>query len=393
MIGLCDQRNKNMKVIMTQVPNPMMGPNRFKFGLFNANCDGGFTISKAPERWRASWDDIVKISLMADEAGVDFILPVAKWKGFGGDANVLGHSFETLTHSAAIGAITKRIGLFITVHAPLLTPAFAAKALATLDHVTHRRAGLNIVCGWNQDQFDVHGVTIDGDRRYEQGLEWFQILSKLLQGGPDFDWDGDFYKLRGLTTDPLCLQKPLPPIMSAASSADGRDFAAQSADMLFTNVPVLERAAEIVTRAQDHAARYGRRLEVFASSHIVCRPTRKEAEDFYHYFAETMADRSALANLLRNKAATASPDTKQHGPDPSLMKRERRGGPFHPGTFPGAYMFVGTPDDIVEEIVILERAGLRGAAITFLDYLADMPYFLAEVFPRLERLGLRMKVG
>ena len=62
---------------MTQVPNPMLGPNRFKFGLFNANCDGGFTISKAPERWRANWDDIVKISLMADEAGVDFILPAA----------------------------------------------------------------------------------------------------------------------------------------------------------------------------------------------------------------------------------------------------------------------------------------------------------------------------
>jgi hypothetical protein len=74
------------------------------------------------------------------------------------------------------------------------------------------------------------------------------------------------------------------------------------------------------------------------------------------------------------------------------MKRERRGGPFHPGTFPGAYMFVGTPDDIVEEMAILERAGLRGAAITFLDYLADMPYFLGEALPRLERLGLRNKV-
>jgi len=376
---------------MTQLQNPTLGSNRFKLGLFNANCDGGFAISKAPERWRAGWDDIVKISLMADEAGIDFILPVAKWKGFGGEANVLGRSYETLSHSAAIGAVTKRIGLFITVHVPLLTPAFAAKALATLDHITHGRAGLNIVCGWNQDEFDVHGVTIDGNKRYEQGLEWFRILTKLLQGGSDFDWDGDFYKLRGLNTDPLCIQQPLPPIMSAAASRDGRDFAAQTANMLFTNIPVLERATEIVSQAQTHAASYGRHLDVFASSHIVCRSTRKEADDYYYYFAETMADKSALENMLRNRAATASPDTKKNGPDPSLLKRKRRHGEIHPGTFPGSYMFVGTPDDIVEEMVFLERAGLRGAAITFLDYLADMPFFLGEVLPRLERVGLRTK--
>ena len=62
---------------MDRVPNPILGPNKFKFGLFNANCDGGFAISKAPERWRCDWDDVVKACVMADEAGIDFILPVA----------------------------------------------------------------------------------------------------------------------------------------------------------------------------------------------------------------------------------------------------------------------------------------------------------------------------
>jgi len=38
------------------MPNPIIGSNRFKFGLFNANCDGGFAISTAPERWRCEWD-------------------------------------------------------------------------------------------------------------------------------------------------------------------------------------------------------------------------------------------------------------------------------------------------------------------------------------------------
>jgi dimethylsulfone monooxygenase len=207
---------------MQQMANPIHGANRFKLGLFNANCDGGFAVSTAPERWAADWDDIVAVSQLADEAGIDFILPVAKWRGLGGDADNLGRSYETLTHSAAIGALTKRIALFATVHVSVVTPAFAAKAIATIDHVTHGRAGLNIVCGWNQDEFDVHGVTIDSEHRYDQGLEWFRIYAQLLEGGAPFDWDGTYYKnLRGLTTSPLTVQRPRPPIMSAGFSYRG----------------------------------------------------------------------------------------------------------------------------------------------------------------------------
>jgi dimethylsulfone monooxygenase len=202
--------------------NPMFGANRLKLGIFSANCDGGLTMSLAPDRWRANWDDIAAMCQLADAAGLEFILPVAKWRGYQGKANIYGKSFETLTHSSAIGALTKRICVFSTIHVPLVTPAFAAKALATIDHVTHGRAGLNIVCGWNQEEFDLHGVTIDQDTRYDHGLEWFQIWSKLLEGGPEFDWDGQFFKLKRLETNPVSLQRPRPIVMSAGFSPKGR---------------------------------------------------------------------------------------------------------------------------------------------------------------------------
>jgi dimethylsulfone monooxygenase len=370
--------------------NPIVGANRFKLGLFNANCDGGFAVSTAPERWKAEWDDIVAISLMADEAGIDFILPVAKWRGLGGAADNLGRSFETLTHSAAIGALTKRIGMFATVHVPTLTPAFAAKAIATLDHVTHGRAGLNIVCGWNQEEFDVHGVTIDPERRYDQGIEWFRIFAKLLEGGEAFDWDGEFYKLGGVSTNPLSLQRPRPPIMSAGFSHKGRDFAAQAADLLFTSVSNVERIPGIVQSVHDYAARYGRRIEVFTSSHIVCRKTRQEAEDFYYYFAETMADRESVAHMRAQKSATAGKDTPiAERMDLVETPRARARGATYPGSFPGVYSFVGTPDDIVGEMMQMHQAGLSGTSIAFLNYTDEMPYFLDEVLPRMKRAGLR----
>ena len=70
-------------------------------------------------------------------------------KGFGGTTQAREWSFETFTFAAALAAVTQRIALFMTVHVPLVHPLYAAKALATVDHISHGRAGLNIVCGWN----------------------------------------------------------------------------------------------------------------------------------------------------------------------------------------------------------------------------------------------------
>ena len=55
----------------------------------------------------------------------------------------------------------------------------------------------------------------------------------------------------------------------------------------------------------------------------------------------------------------------------------------------GGYPFVGTPDRVAEEFAAISRAGVRGIAISFVNYLKEAPYFCAEVLPRLARMGLR----
>jgi hypothetical protein len=82
--------------------NPIYGPNPFKLGIFSANADGGLTLTTVPERWQARWRDIARLCQMADQAGIDFFLPIARWKGFGGTTNSREHSFETLTFASAL---------------------------------------------------------------------------------------------------------------------------------------------------------------------------------------------------------------------------------------------------------------------------------------------------
>ena len=55
----------------------------------------------------------------------------------------------------------------------------------------------------------------------------------------------------------------------------------------------------------------------------------------------------------------------------------------------GGYPFVGTPDKIAAEFADISRAGVRGIAVSFVNYLEEAPYFCAEVLPRLARMGVR----
>src|SRR5256886_15354152 len=63
----------------------MYNANALKIGIFGANCSSGRSATKVPERWSASWPDCRRLARMADAAGNEFMLPIGRWKGYGGD--------------------------------------------------------------------------------------------------------------------------------------------------------------------------------------------------------------------------------------------------------------------------------------------------------------------
>ena len=106
-----------------------------KLGLFGANCSNGRTYATIPERWDATWENNVHLARLADEVGLDALVPIARWKGYGGESNPNGSSFESITWACGLLAATRRIDVFATVHVPLIHPLVAAKQLATASHI------------------------------------------------------------------------------------------------------------------------------------------------------------------------------------------------------------------------------------------------------------------
>src|SRR3954449_8155242 len=89
----------------------MHNGNRFKLGLFGMNCSCSMGTT-APERWNAGWSETREAARLADAAVLEFLLPIARWLGYGGTTDRHGTSFETLSWASALLAATKDIVAF-----------------------------------------------------------------------------------------------------------------------------------------------------------------------------------------------------------------------------------------------------------------------------------------
>ena len=192
--------------------------------------------------------------------------------------------------------------------------------------------------------------------------------------------------LKGVEGSPKLLGADAPLLINAGRSPEGRQYAIRNCDAFFTSTGQITFAdvAVKVRAFQDEARASGRDLDVYSDGICVCRPTQREADEYFRYAVLENADWALIGRRLarrgndRNDAASEAP-----APELSAAERER--------VVHGAIGrdLVGDPDGVARQLAAMAAAGIRGMALNFVNHLAELPYFLAEVLPRLERLGLR----
>jgi FMNH2-dependent dimethyl sulfone monooxygenase len=354
----------------------------FKLGLFSANCSGGLAVTKVPERWSASWEDNLAMARAAEEAGIDFLLPIARYVGYKGDTNFHGAVLDPIVWAAAIIASTKRINVFSTIHTAFNHPMVIAKQIATIDQLGGGgRAGLNVVAGWNLPEYEALGAPMPEahDDRYGFASEWLDVIEQAWGAEAKFQFEGKFYNLKDAESEPKP-QGGRVPILNAGSSDQGRQFAAEHSDFAFTIIPDAETGKGIAASMKDLAReKYNRKVGVLTLGHVVCRDTTSEAEDYLAYYADENADWGAVDYLMELQGMHAMSFT----PEMLATMRSR----FASGH--GSLPIVGTPEEVAEQIRAVSDAGFDGMTLAFVDYTKEVTEFGQKVMPILERMGVR----
>ena len=357
---------------------PLFNDNKMKLGVFGSNCSSGLCMSAAETNFKPTWEENLRIAETAEALGLELLLPVARWHGFGGSVDFNGDNMEVYTWAAGLAAKTEKIMVAATSHVPTVHPILAAKQGATIDHISHGRFVLNVVCGWFRTEMEMFGAKqLEHDERYRRADEWLTIMKRLWTEQEDFDHEGTYYRVQNGYLQPKPVQKPWPVLINAGSSEAGQEFSAKHCDFNFIAADTLENSEHVIKSVRNKARDYGREIGVMTFGLIVCRDTEKEARQVFDHIVEK-GDYEGLKTLLAQlgvESGSFQAQVKQFA--------ER----FFAGW--GGYPIVGSPEQVVDKLAELSRIGIDGFTAGWLDYAQELDYFGQRVLPLMKQAGLR----
>jgi FMN-dependent oxidoreductase (nitrilotriacetate monooxygenase family) len=249
----------------------------------------------------------VHFARTAERAKFDFLflaegLRLREQNGLIYDLDVVGRP-DNVTVLTALAAVTDRVGLAATVNSTFNEPYDVARQFATLDHLSAGRAAWNVVTSWDEftgENFR-RGGFLPQDKRYLRAKEFLAATwtlfdswrgdeivadadSGVFLSDPDagrfavhseqFDVSGRFAVPRSPQVRPVILQ--------AGDSDEGREFAASSADAIFTRHGTLDAGRAFYTDVKGRLARYGRapnELKILPAATFVLGDTAEEAHE------------------------------------------------------------------------------------------------------------------
>ncbi|MFI9169663.1 LLM class flavin-dependent oxidoreductase [Streptomyces lincolnensis] len=347
--------------------------------------------------------------------------------------NALG-GFEPLTLLSALAAVTEHVGLIATVSTTFNEPFHTARKFASLDHISGGRAGWNIVTSGTVNEARNFGqdAHLEHRLRYERAREFLDVATKLWDSWEDdailldrehgvyADTDkvreinhrGEYFGVQGPLNVPRTPQG-YPLLVQAGSSEDGKEFAAQYAEAVFTAQQTLADGQAFYKDLKSRLARYGRTEEhllILPGIAPVIGSTEAEARALEQELTDLQVPEYGLAQLS-SMLGTDLTGLPLDGPLPELPEERdingnksrftlvaelaRRDGLTlreliaRLGAGRGHRVFAGTPEQVADQ---LQEWFTQGAADGFNIMPPHLPGgledFVDHVVPILQRRGL-----
>ena len=245
-------------------------------------------------------------------------------------------SFDPLTLLPALAVVTERLGLIATASTTYNEPYHVARKFASLDHISHGRAGWNVVTSGNPDEAMNFGLEehIEHAERYRRAREFFDVVTGLWDSWTDdafirdvehgvyfksaklhvLNHAGAYLKVRG----PLNIARPIqgwPVIVQAGASEAGIQLAAETAEVIFAPASNIARVRTFYSDVKGRMAKLGRNrdhLKVLPGAFVIVGETAAEARQKRARLDSLVHYDSAIASLsiaLGHDASRFDPDS------------------------------------------------------------------------------------
>jgi pyrimidine oxygenase len=338
-------------------------------GVFMPIANGGWILSSSAPRIDGSYAYNRKVAQLADQSGYDFIMAMAKWRGYGGATEHWRYSLDSQIMMAGLAEVTRNVKVWATVHTLLQNPAVTAKMITTLDHISGGRAGLNVVTGSYRGEFDQMNAwrtELDHDGRYEFATEWVSAI-KRLWSEPKVSYKGKYIELEDCESDPKPLSRPF--LVCAGTSKRGMRFTVEETDAIFLGGKDDEDLARNSRAAKSMAREVGRSIKTYTMITLVIGDTDAEAQAMAARYVEGF-DEGAWRGMMQAYGFLDSEIGKQN----DFTTKSRSG-------FMSTHL-IGSPQTIAGRLSdMLGEGELDGAMLIFPDYIAGVPLFAEQVMP------------
>jgi FMN-dependent oxidoreductase (nitrilotriacetate monooxygenase family) len=342
-------------------------------------------------------------------------------------------SFEPMTLLSALAMVTERIGLVATASTTFDAPYHVARRFASLDHISNGRAGWNVVTTANPDAALNFGLTdhVEHDERYHRAREFHSVVTGLWDSWADDAWrydqasgiffdpdkmhvldhKGEHLSVRG----PLNIARPIqgwPVIVQAGASDVGRQFAAETAEVVFGSSRTIEEAQYFYRDVKARVKAAGRQpdhCKILPGALVTVGRTSEEAREKQALLDSLVHPESGIPNLSIRLGIDAStfdldaplpeipPSNQSQSQRDTLVALARRDNltvrqlAQLMGGF-GGLEIVGTAGEIADTMQSwLETGAADGFNIMFPTVPAGLDDFVDLVVPELQRRGIFRK--
>ena len=328
---------------------------------------GGWLRNVPDENMDSSWAYVSRLARRSEEIGYDITLIAELF--LNDIKGIDAPSLDAWSTAAALAAVTERLELMVAVRPTFHSPAILAKQAANIDQIANGRLALNVVSSWWSDEARRYGVQFDQhDDRYARTAEWLEVLDGAWHE-PSFSYHGRYYSADDLVLEPKPARKPRPTIYAGGESEAAKTLIARACDAYVMHGDPPERIApKIADMRRRREAVDSEAMTYGMAAYVIVRDTETEAQRELERITNVSPGSPGYTNYQDWIANTKLEQQVSHE-DYSVSNRGLRAG------------LVGTPEQVAERIVELEKAGLDLLLLQCSPQLEEMERFAEQVMP------------